>query len=236
MTSDLSGYDIHYYPTGATDISSGAVAPWMLSLENTINGNDPGNKPMYVEEVGWKYGWDSTNDAQPHVSDYTYGLNMAAMGIQLACDGASAPMASRLADLGSPKVWGMYDGAGGDTSLRPWSYSWTMLTQAFPKDATLYKPTQPTSVFTMLGSIGSGSSRHWSIAVANLTSNTSTQTFTLPNSAGRTLHAYRYVDGTRATNSDGFPASTDTVTAASNGDVTVSVAADSMLLLSDIDG
>lgn len=200
---------------------------------SAVDAEDTSNKPFYIEELGWKYGWVSANDSQPNVATYSYGLNMGDLGIQVARAGVSAPMAWRLADLGSPHVWGMYDGSSGNTALRPWSYSWAMLSRAFPKDATLYAPTDATAVRTLVGSTGSGTSTRWSLAGVNQGSGQVSITLHLPNSAEATFTRYYYFDGDRVTDANGFPAGDGTVTANSDDEVTLDVPANSFVILTN---
>lgn len=234
MAGNLGGYDIHYYPVTATGISNGDVGTQVKGFVSSVDSIDTSNKPFYIEELGWKYDWDSAEDAQPNVVTYSYGLNMADMGIQVVRAGASAPMAWRLSDLGSPHVWGMYNGTSGNTGLRPWSYSWTLLTHAFPKGSTLYAPTETTGVRTLVGSAGSGTSTRWSLAGVNQSSNETTITLNLPNASSHPIFTrYYYFDGNRVTDSNGFPAADGSVTATSGSDVTLVVPANSMVMLTN---
>ena len=234
MSGNLGGYNIHYYPLTEDGIASGDAGRQVATLMKTWDSIDTSKKPFYIEELGWKYGWSSSADSQPNVATYSYGLNMADMGLQSARAGVSAPMAWRLSDLGSPHVWGMYDGSGSNTGLRPWAYSWTLLTHAFPKDTKLYAPSDASTVRILIGSNGSGSSTRWSIAGVNRGTSTSTTTFTLPSSSAKATFAkYSYFDGSRATDSNGFPASSGTVTATSGDEVTLVIPANSMVMLTN---
>ena len=229
MSGTLDAYDIHYYPVTETGISNGDAGTQVAGFV----AEDTNNKPFYIEELGWKYNWISANDSQPNVVTYSYGLNMGDLGIQVVRAGVSAPMAWRLADLGSPHEWGMYDGSSGNTALRPWSYSWTMLSRAFPKGATLYAPSDASGVRTLVGSTGSGSSTRWSLAGVNRGSSQVSTTLNLPGASAAAFTRYYYFDGTRVTDSNGFPAADGTVTATSGDDVTLVIPANAMVVLTN---
>ncbi|MFB2596697.1 hypothetical protein ACEXQE_02795 [Herbiconiux sp. P17] len=234
MSGDLAGYANHLYPTGATSISGGTVAPALLSLISTIDANDPSKKPFFVEELGNKYGYDSATDAQPNVVNYGYGLDMADLAMQTARAGASSPMAWRLDDLGSPKVWGMYNGAGTDTALRPWAYSWTLLSSTMPAGAQLFKPLQPSSMRVLAAKMADGTSADWSIALVNRTSTASQSTVSIPGQGAATFDQYVYFDGARVTDAQGFPAPSGSVSGDLGAGITVTVPANSMILLSTL--
>lgn len=234
MPFDLAAYDCHYYPWSENGIADGEVGTVVKGIVSAANNIDKSNKPFYMEEMGWKYGYDSAADAQPNVLTYSYGLNMADMGIQVVRAGVSAPMAWRLSDAGSPRTWGMYNGTTTDTALRPWAYSWTMLTHAFPKGSTMYAPADATGVRTLIGSTGSGSTMRWSLASVNRGSSQVSLTFSLPNAAkAKTFKRFSYVDGNRVVDLLGFPASNGIVTATSDNKVTIVVPANSFVVITN---
>lgn len=233
MSGDLDGYDIHYYPTSETGIAKGEAATVVKRLVSAAESVATSHKPFYIEELGWKYGSIAANDTQPNAVTYSYGLNMADLAIQVVRAGASAPIAWRLSDLGSPRLWGMYDGSNGNTALRPWSYSWTMLSRAFPKGAILYGPPDTSSVRTLVGSTGSGTATRWSLATVNQGSSQVSITLHLPKAAQATFTRYYYYDGDRATDADGFPAGDGSVIANSADEVTIDVPVNSFVLLTN---
>lgn len=227
MTSELNGYDTHVYPTQTGAIANGGAAGTTASQITTADGNDPSSKPFVVEELGDKAGWDSGNDAQPRVTTGAYGLDIADLALQLTRAGVSSPLAWRLNDLGSPKKWGMYNGATGDTALRPWTASWTMLSRAFPAASTLYAPAQPAGVRLLTGKTPNDG---WSVAAANRNSTTSTVPLDLPEATSATFDVYQYTDGPTSVDADGFPTPSGQVTA-DEGQLTLTVPPHSLVVL-----
>lgn len=209
LAGTTSGYSIHYYPTAADSISAGRVEPAIKNLVDKVDANDPERKPFFVEELGDKSGWDPATDRQPRVTTYGYGLDMADLGIQLGRAGVSSPMAWRLSDVGSPKLWGMWNGVAGDEDVRPWAYSWAMLSRAFPAGSRLFAPAEPDGLRVLAAEIpagrGHGSHSDWSFALVNRSDEGVSTTVRVPGAGRTVVTTYKYSDGDRPSTADGLP-------------------------------
>jgi hypothetical protein len=191
-------YDEHWYVMNL-EIQRGLLELYTRDQIRQINAKDPG-KQFFLGEIGiiddkTKY------DQQLHVHDFWYGVSMADAAIQMIRGGMSGFLAWNLDDamhfngdggesmnaLGDTlpenayehrKIWGFWNIVGAehgdpaDENMRPWFYTWSALSRAFPKgcqtleaeDAGIYQ------LRVAAARIPAGDDRyHVSLAVANHT-------------------------------------------------------------------
>jgi hypothetical protein len=150
-------YDEHWYVT-REEVASGRIEERCRDRIRLIKSLDP-NKDFILGELGIVDG-KTDEDKQPNVFNFWYGMTMADAAIQLLRGGCAGFIAWYLDDsmhfLGDGdvvvrdgsslpanayelrKVWGLWNSLGGqhgdpgDEQLRPWFYTWSLLSRCFP--------------------------------------------------------------------------------------------------------
>ena len=117
---------------------------------------DAASKGLYLAEAGVIQG-RVNGDQQPRVKTFAYGVLMADLVAQAAChrrwraasawdlDDAMHVVNGRphpaIPDDLTLKVWGFWNTQGGamghpaDEAIRPWFYTWSLMSRLFPKGA-----------------------------------------------------------------------------------------------------
>ena len=150
-------FDVHWYVT-RDELNDGLVEQGCRELRDQIARFDPA-KPLVFGELGIVDG-KTNDDRQPNVFGFGYGVDMADAAIQLMRGGSAGFIAWYLDDAmhffgdgeyvrheGDPlpadaysrrKVWGMWNSLGDrmghpeESQLRPWFYTWSLLSRYFP--------------------------------------------------------------------------------------------------------
>jgi hypothetical protein len=163
-------------------------------------------------------------DSQPHIREFAYGVWMGDMMIQGISGGLAGASAWDLDDAmhvggqyGSQnlKQWGFWNSLGGldgyptsDLQLRPWFYSWSVLSRSFPpgSQALTVPSTGVPGLRVMAAKIPASNGYDLSFAVVN-DSDTPRQIILSVPSVTRqlTLTRYDYFAGDRPVDSNAFP-------------------------------
>ncbi|NJB82268.1 hypothetical protein [Wenyingzhuangia aestuarii] len=192
------------------------------------------------------------DDSSMFVYDYFYGMDMADATIQSMLAGVGGAIAWDLddamhtvGDLGEKnqlKKWGMWNilseefgDLDVDKTPRPWAYSWTLLCNLFPPQATIYKPI----ISVQNDSIRSVASLHqkdFTFAVVNQSNQTKTIALeTTIATSNKPLYLYEYSETNRPQNKNGFPVAVKTITANLNKEkLVITAKANSLVFLSSI--
>ncbi len=227
----LGAYEWHRYDSGSS-ISSDNEESALSNQRQTIDANDPSNKPIFLGEMG------IGNPDVPGVTDtYAYGLGMADYGIQLARAGLSGSSAWCLdnnlfvASSGT-KQCGLGDVVAG--TLNPWFYSWSLLTRYFRPGSVIYAPAVNTSGLRVVAARTTASSSAWTLAFVNQNSSDEALSVAIPGTGSAKFNQYNYIDGQRSVDSNGFPVPVTTINATLGSGVNVTVPANSMVLLTTL--
>jgi len=110
---------------------------------------------------------------------------------------------------GGLKVWGFWDSsAQSDMSLRPWFYSWTLLSHALPQGAQIL-PVQVASAPDHFRATAARWTRNGqqqqSIVLINDDDTPRTVRFQLPVTNGRPFYCFQYLEKDRPADAGGFP-------------------------------
>jgi hypothetical protein len=233
LSTVLGSYEWHDYPPGQNDIKSTFAGSQLKTLQQNIGTADPGStaKPLVLGEMGWFFGVTSADD-QPNITTFQYGLEVGDLGIQAARNGWSS-IAWYLDDQTNDRLWGMWD-IKNAPAIRPWFYSWSMLTRGFRPGMTLYNPTDPTDLRILAGKIVVSGVNRWSIALVNRRATDAVVNVTIGGEGGVTLS--RFVDNlnTRPTDANGFPVPVDQVSGNLGGGVQLAVPAGSVIVATNI--
>jgi hypothetical protein len=159
-------YDEHWYVT-REEVARGEVEVRCRDRVEQIAQYDTG-KRFILGELGIVDG-KTEDDKQPNVHQFWYGLAMADAAVQLLRGGCAAFIAWCLDDAmhffgddkvilrdgdavpadsyARRKVWGMWNSLGGlhghpeDEQLRPWFYTWSLLSRCFPPGCDVVEAT-----------------------------------------------------------------------------------------------
>lgn len=229
----IGSYDWHYYPSAEAGIKDGSPENLLLGHAATILTNDAeaATKPLVLAEMGWFHGVTQA-DNQPNIASPQYALEVMDLGLQAARAGWSS-VAWYLDDQTNDKLWGMWDIKTSPT-LRPWFYTWSLLTKYFQPDMTLYRPASAAGVRILVGRQSVDGANRWSIAIVNRHAVAQDITITIPAGAAVTLRQFTFKDGCPAKDKNGFPLPTGTVTGNLAAGITLSAPAESGMVLTDL--
>jgi hypothetical protein len=102
--------------------------------------------PNIFGEVGVRDGHNTSTDQHKGIKTFEYAVGMADIFIQSLRAGWTAVVAWAMDDAmhyhvtGDVKEWGFWNSIGdknGDTEIRPWYYTWSLLSQYFPKGSSI---------------------------------------------------------------------------------------------------
>jgi hypothetical protein len=164
----LAAYDFHFYVSPA-DLESGYLEKYCWLKRDYINRYDPHGsaKPFFMGEAGvigqGPVQPQGGSDSQPHIYDHIYGVWMADYNIQCARAGMAGTIAWDLDDAMHInkdkdthwpditrtlfKKWGFFNslaeeiGHPDDDNLRPWFFTWSLLSRSFPPGCHILKTT-----------------------------------------------------------------------------------------------
>ncbi|MEU6218240.1 hypothetical protein ABZ845_12090 [Streptomyces sp. NPDC047022] len=231
----LGAGEAHFYSQELYGAAPEYVEPVLSQAVSQLRAAAPG-RPVLLGETGMKAAQYSDGSKDYRFAlDTTQPLGMADLAVQEARSGVDGAAAWCLDGYASTTFCGMW-GRGTDdpgtvsahsTALRPWFYTWSLLTRYLPTGSTIHAPAEPTGVRVLAAQLPSGG---WTFALVNRTS--AAQTVTLSEPTGSiTLNKYLYKDGsTPSTDANGFPAKVGALTANFAGGHALTVGADSVLV------
>ncbi|MFJ3231874.1 hypothetical protein [Streptomyces sp. NPDC086787] len=231
----LGTTEAHFYGQELYGAAPEYVEPVMSRAVSQIRTAVPGS-PVLLGETGMKalqYP-DGSKDYR-FALDTTQPLRMADLAVQEARSGVDGAAAWCLDGYASTTFCGMW-GRGNDdpgkvsahsTALRPWFYTWSLLTRYLPTGSTIHAPAEPAGVRVLAAQLPNGG---WTFVLVNRTSVTQTVRLTEP-TGSITLNKYLYTDGaTPSTDVNGFPTKVGTLTANFTGGHTLTVGVGSVLV------
>ena len=225
----VGAYEGHWYASSTTDIPNGEVEHGLGLARATISAMQP-QKPLFIGEAGtgeWLNG-----DSNRYIRDFSYGVFMADYAVQAFRAGLTGLSAWMLDDSmhqqpgsipygskpsGDPKVdfdfkaWGFWNGEGKamgkpqDEKLRPWFYTWSLLSHCFPRGSRIVKVSDP-HVTGVRATAVVLEDRDLSLVVVNDSQVPQKVTLKLLNALGpANLAEYRYFETDRPTDALGYP-------------------------------
>ena len=232
-TEELDGiidcYDVHNYPH-PDEIKSAEFQKYYQPL---VAAADKVEKPIILGELGSfkdipenqarvKKDPYASKDSQMKVYDFIYGIEMTDGVIQAMNAGIDGVIAWALddamhtmGDLGNPnelKRWGFWNSLGeeickdkSDEDIRPWFYPWSLMCREFPPTMKIVK-VAPSSQEGLRYTIGYNDAK-LSVALVNNSDTAKTVTLQFDNAFDKQdFNCYHYREGEYQTDTDGFPA------------------------------
>lgn len=226
LPQQIGFWEMHWYAKDK-ELLDGEVEKLLSAKREMLRKTDPqaAAKNLYMGEAGIITG-RVNGDQQPRVKDFDYGVLMADYVAQVARAGWMGASAWDLDDAlhvvnGRPhppvpddltlKIWGFWNTQGramghpDDESIRPWFYTWSLMSRLFPKgtrvvavDESGFSP----GLRTLAASSGEG---ELSVMLLNDSNEPRTVDVRVPGWHGRKLAQYNYFERDRPVDGDGFP-------------------------------
>lgn len=239
LRSRLSGLlgagEAHFYSQELYGAAPEYAEPVMTQAVSQLRAAGPG-VPVLLGETGMKAAQTAIGTKDYGFAlDTTQPLRMADLAVQEARGGVDGAAAWCLDGYASTTYCGMW-GRGTDdpnqvsahsTALRPWFYTWSLLSRYLPTGSVVHAPAEPAGVRVLAAQLPSGG---WTFALVNRTSGTQTVALTEPTGT-ITLNKYLYTTGsTPATDANGFPTPVGRLTADFTAGHNLTVAGNSVLV------
>ena len=227
---DVGMFDIHWYARN-NQILSNIVGRTLVREKQMVESLAPNarNKLFVISESGLIQG-RCNGDQQPRVKTFGYGVLMADYAAQVFRAGWNGISAWDLDDamcvvngkaiIHPPgkltlKIWGFWNSQGAamgnpaDFDIRPWFYTWSLLSRMFPAGTRIVDSTEPAGSkrFRSLAGLRMVNNRLvMSIALINDVKKRRIITVRIPaDSHATNFTEYRYFRNDRPVNGQGFP-------------------------------
>jgi hypothetical protein len=229
--SDVGAYDFHYYSPPA-DVESGYLEKFCWLKQDFIRRFDPhgGAKPFFMGEAGMVGGGpvepQGGSDSQRRIYDHIYGVWMADYNVQCARAGLAGTIAwdlddamhinkdkdSQWPDVTKTrfKKWGFWNsladeiGHPEDAKLRPWFYTWSLMSRSFPAGCRTVKTSAPW--VAGLRTLAATDGANLSVVLVNDSDAAHDLRLTVPGQSKLpALLRYDYLPGNLAVDQNGFP-------------------------------
>jgi hypothetical protein len=239
-------YENHAYASGTAVVSGSLESTLRTSYGASIYQYD-NTKACLLGEVGADgMDVDAWYTMSPVPTDapntYTYGLNCFDYGLQAIRGGQSAALIWTLCNFywkeSGMWSWNTTNPDFGGTTLRPFFYTWSMLSKYFPHGMTMYRMTQPAGNSTRIAAgqqLNSDGSSHWTIGMVNQSDTAENITVMIPGWAGGTFDQFTF---SQASPGDGtslaLPSTTATTSSLQNNGIIVAVPARGCVLLTTL--
>jgi len=227
----LGGYDIHRYAPVA-EVRTGKLQAYIRQqwdYARKMDANATG-KPMVVGEAGVNAPGFSASQNPLHM-DFSYGLQMADCACQAANGGSTMVLAWMLDDSSHAGfTWGMWRNKEGGFALKPWFYTWSLLTRLFPAAGSIVETRLRSSdvrAMTMRLPRDAG----WSFCAVNRDGQPVTLKLRIPPAGKLTMQRYIYARDAAKADSDGFPVPAATQEVDLVGGAAVACPAESVVFL-----
>ena len=228
LRGEIGAWESHWYAKDA-EVTEDRIEKLLKEKREMLRKTDPqsASKPLFLGESGMIDG-KTNGDQQPRVKEFVYGVLMADYIAQVARAGWETGTAWDMDDAmhvnqgghvtppaaRTLKIWGFWNTQGTamghpeDEAIRPWFYTWSLMARLFPKGSRIVSAetaSETPGLRTMAGTRQEGSRIEMSFMVVNDGDAPKTVTLKAPGAGPRELTMYRYFDGERPVDSNGFP-------------------------------
>ena len=223
MPECIGRWEMHWYAKDK-EILEGDIEKLLAAKRRVVLAHDPpaASKPLFLAESGLIDG-KCNGDQQPRVRTFPYGVLMADYVAQVAhagwmgacawdLDDAMHPVSGRppVPDEKTLKVWGFWNTQGTamghpeDENIRPWFYTWSLMSRFFPRNARMLAVEQPGVPQLRVMACATGDGRSLNVMVVNDADEARTMTVSVPGGGRKTVVKYHYFESDRPTDADGF--------------------------------
>jgi hypothetical protein len=203
LQSVLGVYDIHRYAT-VDEVRTGKLqqhyqTQWQYALAKDPNAK---SKPMIVGEAGLTAKGFSAGNNPLHLT-YEYGLSMADYAAQAVNAGSWGVSAWMLDDSSHEGfTWGMWKNKGGGFALKPWFYTWALMTRYFPRGSRIAAVECSVPDVRVLAA---KNGEAWSILLVNRANAARKLPVSAPGVGKAAFQRYVYARDQAKADADGFP-------------------------------
>lgn len=225
LRGQIGFWEMHWYVKDK-ELFDGDVERLLRAKREMLLATDPQvpTKNLYIGEAGVIQG-RVNGDQQPRVKDYDYGVLMADFVAQVARAGWMGASAWDLDDAlhvvngrkhrAIPddltlKIWGFWNTQGRamghpeDEAIRPWFYTWSLMSRLFPKGSRVV-PVKESGFPAGLRTVAATGASGVSVMVVNDGDEARTVAVQIPGWSGKKLVKYDYFQRDRPVDRDGFP-------------------------------
>lgn len=235
----LGASEAHFYDQELYGAAPAYVEPVMTRAVAQLRAATPDGTPVLLGETGMKAAQNADGSKNYDFAlDTTQPLRMADLAVQEARAGVDGAAAWCLDGYAAQTYCGMWGRGTEDphtvsahsTALRPWFYTWSLLSRYLPTGSTIHAPAEPTGVRVLAARLPTGA---WTFVLVNRTADT--QTVSLDEPTGTvTLDKYLYTSTSAPTvDADGFPTKVRTLTADFTGGHNVTVPGNSVIVFTN---
>lgn len=238
LSDAIGHYEMHWYATDR-EVLNGEIEKLLAAKRKVILTNDShaAEKRFFLGESGLIDG-RCNGDQQPRVKTFSYGVMMADYAAQVAQAGWMGLSAWDLDDAMHPvsghppvpadttlKMWGFWNTQGTamghpeDENIRPWFYTWSLMSRLFPRDTRMVS-VSPTGLPNLRVIAGETTFKNQlNIMLVNNSDATRTVRLRIPGLGRKTVRLFHYFEKDRPTDAEGFaiPAATLSETDLSSG-------------------
>jgi hypothetical protein len=227
LQHEFGAWEMHWYARDA-EVTGGAIEKLLTEKRAVLLKGDPqaAFKPRFLGESGMIEG-KTNGDQQPRVKEFSYGVLMADYVAQVARAGWAGAVAWDLDDalhvntgghVNPPaertlKIWGFWNTQGTamghpeDEAVRPWFYTWSMMSRLFPAGSRIVAAAGDATpgLRALAATQGEGSRSHIAVMVVNDSDTARSARILIPGAGRRTVELYHYFDRDRPADASGFP-------------------------------
>ncbi|MBM4172404.1 MAG: hypothetical protein FJ214_11085 [Ignavibacteria bacterium] len=199
-------YDVHMYAwkdrTAIGSVQLELTELWDYAKSIDRKGDE---KLYFVTEAGMRDGQSAEISTQ--IDSYYYGVFMIDYAIQAVHSGATTVLAWMMDDNSHPEFnWGLWTDKKNGMQLRPWFYSWSLLTKLFPAGSDVFKIRSRSINIRALGArINLNGKTNWSFCIVNLANNAQKVLLKVDNETNFKFAKYLYQEGNLVKDSNGYP-------------------------------
>ncbi len=224
MPECIGDWEMHWYAHDR-EVMGGEIEKLLAEKRRVVLANDQNaaSKSLFMSESGLLHG-KCNGDQQPRVKSFEYGVMMADYVAQVAQAGWMGACAWDLDDAmhtvrGHPevptdltlKVWGFWNTQGSamghpeDERIRPWFYTWSLMSRLFPRGTRILAAT-PSGLpqLRILAGLSAKGSK-LSVMLVNNLEKARTVRLSAPGAGRKNLVEYHYFENDRRTDAEGFP-------------------------------
>ncbi|MBZ5582128.1 MAG: hypothetical protein LAQ30_07965 [Acidobacteriia bacterium] len=228
----FGAWEMHWYAKDS-DILEGKIESLLREKNAVLRRNDPNSaaKPRFMGEAGLIEG-KRNGDQQPRVKTFEYGVLMADYFAQVARAGWMGAIAWDLDDAmhavsgrhrpNPPdditlKIWGFWNTQGSamgnpkDEAIRPWFYTWSLMSRLFPKGSRMVAVEGGGNVPGLRAMAATRPGGQLTVMIVNDSGEARSVLVRAPAAGRKQLVMYRYFDGERPADQEGYPVDSGTL-------------------------
>ncbi len=199
-------YDAHLYAwkekTIIGEVNTELKELWDYAKSIDINID---RKQFFVTEAGMRDGQSANISLE--IDNYYYGVFMMDYAIQALHSGATAVLAWMLDDNSHPEFqWGLWKDKKNGMQLRPWFFTWSLLTKLFQPGNYIYR-LRPRSIQlrALASKSKNGNNNTWSFCLVNVGNDTAAFSIKVDGEKTYKFYKYLYNETNRKVDDRGFP-------------------------------